>query len=368
MTRGELIDLMEAMVEKEQFVESENPRAHRRAVVAIVLMLLAMLSSTVWAGWVTKTVVEKRVRAFFERQADQVANTFYDNIFTGVLMIEGIRGLWGSRGGFDQHTFATYVRSSNRDLERPIGVSNFFYAAAIPKEQISSRIRALQAESNIPEAYKKFAIHPESKAATLYPAWYAEPLAGREGSLGLDFGTFPDRLAAVEYARDTDNLATTMAVTLQTTGKPGFFFLLPVYRQTNKLERVAERREAFAGVVGATYRSEEAFNQIFGKDDPYPYLDFQVYQGEATTADRLLHDHDPNFEAKDPMFRTTRVVRLRGQSWTIVVESKPGAVLGSEEERLPLWVFGGGVVLTTIVTTYFAIRYWQHLREHSLVR
>lgn len=359
---------MEAMVETEQFVESENPRAHRRAVVAIVLMLLAMLSSTVWAGWVTKTVVEKRVRAFFERQADQIANTYYREISTSVLMLEGVRGLWNSRGKMDYQRFSLFVDSLEKNMEELPGTSSFFYITQVKQDEEKSFIDALRVETDIPPAYKQYMFHPDSNEELLYPVAYVHPLVERETTLGLDFGTFPERLAAILYAKDNNALATTQAVVLNTTGKPGFFFLLPLYKPGKVLDRLGERRSAFVGVVGVAFRSEDAFRQIFGKDDPYPNLDFQIYQGEAMTPDRLLHDHDSNFVAQDPKFRATRVVRLRGQSWTIVVESKPGAVLGSEEERLPLWVFGGGVVLTTIVTTYFAIRYWRHLREHSLVR
>lgn len=368
MTRGELIDLMEVMVEIEQVVNSENPRTHSRAAVAIVLMLLVMLSSTAWAGWVTKTVVEKRVKSFFERQADQIANTYYEEVSTSILMLEGVRGLWNSRGKMDYQRFSLFVDSIGKNLEQPSGTSSFFYISEVDNSEREEFVKKLLKESMIPTVYKQYVIRPESGAEVVYPVTYVHPLKERERSLGVDFSASPERLAAVLYARDNNALATTQAVTLRTTGKPGFFFLLPLYELDKPLDRLVERRGAFVGVVGAAFRSEETFKQIFGHDDPYPYLDFQVYQGEATTADRLLHDHDPNFVAKDPMFRATRVVRLRGQSWTIVVESKPGAVLGSEEERLPLFVFGGGIVLTTIVITYFGMRYWRHLREHSLTR
>lgn len=358
---------MEAMVvgeEQRSTVEAEV--AHRRAMIAIVATVCVMLSATVGAGWVTKNVVEKRVQSFFERQADQVASTYYDSIFTSVLMIEGMRGLWESHGEFDYSAFSTYVKYLTTNLEHSSGVSSFFYVKQIPQEQKSARVKTLQAEKNIPEEYQKYAIHPESESENIYPVWYVEPLAGRESSLGLDFGTFPDRLSAIEYARDNNNLATTKSVILLTTGKPGFFFLLPVYRPINELERVSERREAFVGLIGAAYRSEDAFKQIFGQDDPYPYLDFQVYQGEEVSSDRLLHDHDPSFVATDPMFQAKRVIRLRGQVWTIMVQSKSGAVFGSQaEEQLPLWVFSIGIVLTTIVTTYFVVEFWKHLRKHS---
>jgi len=347
---------------------SEFPGTHGRVVAAILAVLVLMLTATVGAGWVTKKVVENRVKNFFQRQADQIANTYYQDMATSVVMLEGVRSLWNSLGVMDHQRFTLFVDTYMKHNERPTGASSFFYIPEIDQDGKAMFVNKLQKEPAIPAAYERYALHPESNKEELYPVAYVAPLEGRERSLGLNFGTDETRLAAILYAKDNDELATTNATILQTTGNPGFFFLLPLYESDKPIERVAERRIAFVGVVGVAFRSKDAFKQIFGQEDPYPYLDFQVYQGEEVSPERLLHDHDPSFVASDPMFETTRIVRLRGQTWTIVVSSKPGAVLGSSEENLPVWVFGVGIVSTTAAITYFVSRYLKHLQEHSLVR
>lgn len=121
------------------------------------------------------------------------------------------------------------------------------------------------------------------------------------------------------------------------------------------MDRPASRRTAFVGVIGVAFRSESAFEQIFGGTDPYPFLDFQIYQGEADTPDRLLHDHDESFTATKPRFSTTRKIRLYGQTWTINVQSKPNFSMGELDQKLPLLVTIIGLILTVSLTLYALI-------------
>lgn len=118
------------------------------------------------------------------------------------------------------------------------------------------------------------------------------------------------------------------------------------------MERTIERRESFVGVVGVSFRSEIAFEQIFGGTDPYPYLDFQIYQGDATSPDRLLHDHDPAINIENPRFQTIRKVNLQNQSWTITVQSKSSFGMSEQEQRLPALITLAGLIMTVLLLVY----------------
>lgn len=346
--------------------DSNPNQAKMRGLQATVIVCLVMITATLVGGYITQQAMTARQERFFGRQADQIGNTLYSNIYTHVTVLEGFRGLFNARGSFNHQSFITYINSLNIDNTYQAGVSSFFYIPEIDLAKKKAHEQAVQREPNIPLPYQTFNIHPTSSLAKLYPTTYVEPIKGRESSLGLDFGTFADRLSAITYARDNNTLATTQPLILISTGKPGFFFFLPLYEPKQPIDTLGEKRSAFRGVVGAAFRAESAYTQVFGNLDPYPYLDFQIYQGDAISSDRLLHDHDPSYTAIHPRFETKRMIRIHDQTWTVLVQTKPDFSLGDQEERLPVIIFIVGLGITTLVLVVFLIRLLIFTRQHRL--
>ncbi len=310
------------------------------------------MGTTLIGGYITKRAVDIRIQNFFLRQADQIANTYTSKLNTQITILEGIRGLYNSTNNFNAHKFSDYLSSIDLSSADKSGASSYFYIQSVEHRDLSKFIRAINSEKDADPVYQTFTVKPESVQDFHYPVTYGYPIKGRESAIGLDFATFPERHSAIEYARDQNALATTKPLILGTTGKPGFFFLLPLYFHDMTIERTVERRDAFLGVVGVAFRSESAFEQIFGGTDPYPYLDFQIYQGDATTPDRLLHDHNPDLTIEHPRFETMRKVNIQGQSWTITVQSKSTFGMGEQEERLPVIVTISGLVMTLLLLIY----------------
>ena len=339
---------------------------HTRYFLAVTLVGAILLTVTGIAGYITKRAVDVRLSEFFNRQADQIANTYYNKIHTHVTIIEGIRGLWNASNNFTYQSFSDYLSSLDLSNIDNGGASSYFYIPAVKHEDISKFEKKIQQESSIASVYQNYVINPKSDAPVHYPATYTYPLEGRGKSIGLDFATFPERLDAITYAKDSGKLATTKAMILQTTGRPGFFFILPLYYNAKSLDLPSDRDQHFAGVVGAAFRSRSAFEQIYGGTDPYPYLDFQIYQGDASTPDRLIHDHDSNFEDLQARYTTSRVVRYQGQTWTINVQSKPSFALRDSEQKLPYIVFISGILATLILTITSLVGYFRHLRQERL--
>lgn len=325
-----------------------------KTVLVTISVALVMLLATLIAGYFAKLTVDQKLGGFFDRQADQIGITYHASLATNIATLGGFRGLWNTLGSFNHQSFLTYTDSLDPETTFNAGISSFFYIKPVPSSQRDTFAKSIRREENIPKSYQAFTLHPESTAKTLYPIVYVEPIASRQNSLALDFGTLPDRLAAIEYARDQDALATTTPDIFASTGKLGFIFFLPLYAPGLPIERVAERRVAFRGVVGAAFRSDSAFTHLFGGADPYPYLDFQIYQGEATTPDRLLYDHDESFTAAKPSYEATRIIRIQGQTWTVKIQSKPTFALADAEARLPLIVFVSGLLATALLVAFSA--------------
>lgn len=336
-------------------METTLPKTNfTKTLLPVIAVTLLTFSATLGAGYITKQAVNTKLGNFFAHQSDQIGSAYYERLYTHITILEGLRGFWNASRGFTQNNFSTYLKSLDLNAIDKTGVSSYFYIPAIPHANIANFEKTIQQEEGTPPLYKKFAIHPQSTQAIHYPVTYFLPVIGLEKSLGFDFAGFSERLDAINYARDENTLATTKAMTLMSTSKPGFFFLLPLYDRSLPLERLAQRQKAFIGVVGAVFSSESSFKQIFGGEDPYPLLDFQIYQGAASTPDRLLYDHDENFTAVSPRFETSRIVTLQNQTWTINIQSKPGFSLSDPEERLPIIVFVSGILATLIFAIFSA--------------
>ena len=318
-----------------------------------------MSLATIFAGYITQQTVKQKLARFFDRQVDQIGTTFHSNISTHVSVLNGLQGLWNTKSSLDHQSFLTYVNSLSPNTTYQSGISSLFYIMPVPNADRKTFENTIRTEKNITLVYQSFTIHPDSVAEILYPVVYVEPVKSRENTVGNDFSTFPERLKSVEYARDQGLLATTNLTTFVSTGKPGFLFFLPLYQPGLPTDSLEERQKAFRGLIGASYRADSAFGQIFGKTDTYPYQDFQIYQGEDTTPDRLLYDHDPSFTAQNPRFETTRVVRLQGQTWTIKAQSKPNFSLLDEETRLPALVFISGFLITTLLIVFSLSQYFK---------
>jgi hypothetical protein len=92
-------------------------------------------------------------------------------------------------------------------------------------------------------------------------------MTGNEAALGLDLGGDAVRLAALERMRDSGALTAsgTIALAHDPRKHPGFAMRLPIYRQGMPLDTAAQRREAFTGVVSASFVVIDLMRGVFGE-------------------------------------------------------------------------------------------------------
>jgi len=179
----------------------------KHALLPVITITLLTFTATLFAGYITEQAVTNRLNDFFNGQADQIANTYYNKLRTHVTLLEGIRGLYNSTDNFTQDKFNKYLDSLDLSSLDKSGVSTYFYIPAISPLQVKKFTTNLRQEKINENIYKQFTIHPESTQVFHYPVAYGYPLEGKEAALGLDFATLPERRDAIEYARDHNAFA-----------------------------------------------------------------------------------------------------------------------------------------------------------------
>ncbi len=106
-----------------------------------------------------------------------------------------------------------------------------------------------------------------AERALYYPALYVEPLADDDSTRGYDFGSHPDRRAALEKARDSGLAAASDPLPLAHNGRTGVLVFMPVYQPDFNPEAasVQSRRTALKGFVLGTLDLEKLMAGISAK-------------------------------------------------------------------------------------------------------
>ena len=130
--------------------------------------------------------------------------------------------------------------------------------------------------------------------------------------------------------------------------------------QNSELERMNNLR----GFVYAAFRADEMFKTIIGQNDPFPNLDFEIYENDQLTAETLLYDHDLNHTISDSHLQTTETLDIDSHTWVILICNKGSVSLTQSQHALPWIVLASGLTFSFIFLWLFLYRFKQHLSNH----
>ena len=102
-----------------------------------------------------------------------------------------------------------------------------------------------------------------------FPIAIVEPLASNEPALGFDLASHPGRYAAMTAARDSGDVSFTERVSLVQGGvnQDGFLAFKPVYRVSEPIGSVEQRRSSLVGVVLGVFRFADLIATAFRGHD-----------------------------------------------------------------------------------------------------
>jgi len=174
------------------------------------------------------------------------------------------------------------------------------------------------------------------------------------------------RRNAMDLARDSGLAVISKRVTLvQETDKDiqaGFLVYLPVYRQGEPLDSVAQRRRALLGFVYSPFRVDDLMQGILGAGSPE--VSFDIYDGDQVdSADALLYTSEHHANTHRPQQGVIEKVSLPGRDWMVQFHSTAAfdnATASSQPELIAI----GGIIVDTLLFTII----WQLGRERRRVQ
>ena len=318
------------------------------------LVLIIAVSASLWQWQLTKAEVLEAARLRFASHTEQLRAVIRTRLINYEQILRGGVALFSSNNDISRRDWYNYTTGLRINENNP-GIQGIGFAKRISLRDKQRHIAAVRAQG-----YPGYDIKPEGRRAEYFPVVYLEPFTGRNlRAFGYDMFSNPTRNAAMVRARDTGLPSATAKVILvqETEQDPqsGFLMYLPVYRNLQAHNTVAERRSALLGFIYGPFRMGDLIDGILGES--IKDVDLKVYDGSSISAETLMYDHDKSKKlpprTSPPALVTTLPLEVAGHTWTLLFNSRPSFEAAIDSRKSTL-VLSGGLILSALLFAVMA--------------
>jgi len=346
-----------------------EPRAiwRRRRLSVGLPMMGALALGFVIFGY-TRTQEWERLRLLFERRAESLAHIIRTHLDDYVDVLHTLESFYASASEVNQQAFRTFVQ---HPFARYPGLQALSLALRVPDAQREAYEQAVRREGfadfQIMEQTGPGALSRAERRSEYIAVTYIEPRAGNEAVLGLDVTSVPDRLEALQQARDTGQPTASGRLTLVQALGPssGLLVFLPLYSPALPHATLEERRQNLYGYVTGVFQIgamvEAALQELKWED-----IVLRIEDETAPADRRMLYDsrvREPEelgpardaVHGKPPMrmhWQTT--VELASRRWGLRF-APTLAYLAARQSLQPWAVLGGGLAFAGLLGVFLLI-------------
>jgi diguanylate cyclase (GGDEF)-like protein/PAS domain S-box-containing protein len=275
-------------------------------------------------AWHTLSVdVAEAARGQFESAAAEARNTLETRLRGYRVALRGLQGLFHARGELDSAAFHRYASSLGPELR------SFSYARRVTQAQRANYERTVRR------------IHAADRAEYLV-LHFVSPPDRNAIALGIDILGEGARRAAIERARDTGALVASPARVLAAAPAAGMAvsLRLPVYRADIPLSSVAGRRQAFAGMVNATFLVDDMIADAMAR---HPALRLVVREDGVAI-------HGAPREARAGILSTQSALSVGDRNWQLEFSAPLQSFSTPGSAALPWAALAGGVIISLLLS------------------
>ncbi len=309
------------------------------------VVIAGSLLLTFGAWYYSKSQLEGRVEARFDRESDRVVELiqermakYEDALWGGVAFIHA------GGGDVEFEPWQSYAESLRLPRKYP-GINGIGVIQNVEPEDLESYL-ALQRKSR-----PDFKIHPpHERTPGNLPISFVIPVEGNEQAVGLDMAHETNRYTAAMKARDTAEAQITGPITLvQDSGKtPGFLFYAPYYSGGDVHIKAEDRREQFAGMVYAPFVVKRLMAGTLeaGKRN----VAVKINDGDSV----LFNEHvasAPNFDDQ-PLYKRSVNAKIYGRTWHFEIWSAKSFRTAAADSQ-PLTILIGGILIDLLLVVLF---------------
>jgi diguanylate cyclase (GGDEF)-like protein/PAS domain S-box-containing protein len=337
------------------------------ASTAFVVLAIGIVLSAA-AAHLVATRGEREAKAQFENAVGDAHDAIEARIHAYADVLLGVRGLFIASDSVSRSEFRDYIDSLDLNRRYP-GIQGINYGQRIAAAQKQAFETMVRKETSVdPRGYPDFKVKPAGERPEYVVVRYVEPMAGNEVALGLDLGGDAVRLAALTRARDSGRITAsgTIALALDPRKHPGFAMRLPTYRKGMPLATVAQRREAFTGMVSAAFividlmqgvLSESFLQKIHVRIHDAGFVDSPKGL-QPPTAENLMFDSNRLLTAPSSQqassdgeftgLTSMSGLEVGGRRWNLYFSARQEFV-DSSDRWLPLAALLGGITISLLL-------------------
>ena len=334
-------------------MEQPTPlRRHKPRYLPLIVLVTSLVLTV--SSWVLlRTEARAADQARFERLSERLTRGVVGRLEQAEQTLHSARALFEASQNVDRAAWRAFTRNLAPLTQQ--GLLGVGYVERVPRADLNLFIENVR-QDGVPD----FAVRTSGDRPELYIVTYIEPQQDNSRSLGLDIATDDNRRQTAEWAMRTGQATLTrrLALVQDPLKRPGFLLLLPLYDRGQPPRNEDERRLLLRGWTYAVLRIDSLVGGLVESTENQ--LDFEVFEGEATTTESLMYDADGHLArgkvrevtAADFAGRTFNLVvplDIYGRRWTLRLSTRPEFDLAGR--RYLSWVvLGAGLVATLLGT------------------
>jgi PAS domain S-box-containing protein len=324
-----------------------NVPANARGGWLVLATLLVGLAVTAVMAHRQKLDADEEAKREFNFVCNEVELRVQGRLREHEQILRSGAGFFADDDGVTREEWHEYAERQKLGQKLP-GIQGLGFAKHVPRERLAELGQSVRAEG-----FPDFQVWPEGDRETCSSIIFLEPFAGRNlRAFGYDMLSEPIRRAAMERARDQDEVALSGKVLLvQETGQDvqaGTLMYAPVYRMREPHGTVAERRASLLGWVYSPYRMNDLMEGVLGGWANLEHVDLKIYDGETPSAETLLYTSRSGSmkEPDSPVRLTCEIpVNSAGHRWLLCFAQHGGL------DYSKVWmVLAGGITLTLLLS------------------
>jgi PAS domain S-box-containing protein len=310
-------------------------------VFAIVLgaILITYLS---WKF--VKDQLTLQAQADFDQQVEKTIGIIEDRFNSYQNAIYSTRGLLDSSETVTSTEWATFVKSLNIAKQYP-GITSLSYIQHVPAAEKDTFIKEMRKETtNTGVSLASFTIYPEATKDNYDVVKYIEPVAGREKTLGFDFGSEASRFQTLKTAAETGEPAITPRIISISNNKPAAALVLAVYKKENDPLGIEQKDlSKVMGFVTTGVQTNDLFANLLEKQKLTGAFGVKIYDGDDLSADHLLYNSMGDSTPHSVGFTTQKRLKVASRNWTLIFEAEPHfGITSAQQQNLHFIILGGG--------------------------
>lgn len=329
------------------------------------LTFIAGCIVSIAAFFIVQSWVITETRISFEFNAKTRLSALQTDVIRHQEIVNSIAGLFSSSQNVTRDEFQDFVKDI---LARYPYIQGLSWNPLITDDERKRFVQKARDDGftgfDITELDSEGKIASAASRDDYVAVYYIEPLAGNQAAMGFNIASNPQRLQAIEMARDTGKAIITERIRLvqEQQDRYGYLLLKAIYRKGSQLASLEDRRENFAGLAVGVFRFNDWIPLTITNQPPLG-LDLWIHDVSAPAEEQFLHFYSSR--TREQPFQPTQqdfmnaqqglhwktTIDVSGRQWSFVFAPSP-AFLEQHKSWQAELALGLGLLITILLSTY----------------